>query len=61
MIAFLMTTLIIMLALGFVLYLSSKRSKYSDQTSALSLLPATSSTKVRAAGSPSISRSQPRL
>jgi hypothetical protein len=40
MITFLVTTLIIMLALGLVSYLSSKRSNVStDQTSALSLLP----------------------
>jgi hypothetical protein len=38
MITFLLTTLIIMLALGLVSYVSSKRSN-SDQTSAVSLLP----------------------
>jgi hypothetical protein len=37
-ITFLITTIIIMLALGFVSYLSSKRSN-RDETSALSLLP----------------------
>ena len=40
MITFLITTLIIMLALGLVSYVSSKRSNLrTDQTSALSLLP----------------------
>jgi hypothetical protein len=40
MITFLITTLIVMLALGLVSYVSSKRSNVStDQTSALSLLP----------------------
>jgi Protein of unknown function (DUF2905) len=40
MLTFLITTLIIMLALGFVFYVSSKRSKVgTDRTSALSLLP----------------------
>ena len=38
MVAFLITTIIIMLALGFVSYISSKRSN-PDRTSALSLLP----------------------
>jgi hypothetical protein len=38
MITFLLTTLIIMLALGLVSYVSSKRSNF-DQTSAVSLLP----------------------
>ena len=37
MITFLITTLIIMLALGLVFYVSSKRS--NERTSALSLLP----------------------
>ena len=37
MITFLVTTLIIMLALGLVFYVSSKRS--NERTSALSLLP----------------------
>ena len=40
MITFLITTAIIMLALGLVSYVSSKRSNHRlDQTSALSLLP----------------------
>ena len=40
MITFLITTLIIMLALGLVSYVSSKRSNVrTEQTSALSLLP----------------------
>ena len=40
MITFLITTLIVMLALGLVSYVSSRRSKVrTDQPSALSLLP----------------------
>ena len=40
MITFLITTLVVMLALGLVSYVSSRRSNArNDQTSALSLLP----------------------
>jgi hypothetical protein len=40
MITFLMTTLIVMLALGLVAYVASKRTNLrTDQTAALSLLP----------------------
>jgi hypothetical protein len=38
MVTFLITALVVMLALGFVSYVSSKRSK-PDQTAALSFLP----------------------
>jgi hypothetical protein len=47
--AFLLTTGIIMLALGLVAYVSSMRDHANDESSALSLCPATLSTRVRAA------------